>query len=293
MELILWFRSVSSPALDAVLGYVTDLGSTMFYLVAVPVVYWCINRRAGYVIGMTVLAGGVCTDLAKAAMNAPRPFQVDTRITPNEHFLDTAVGSGMPSGHAFNSMGFWLASAAQARRAWFTALSAALILLIGFTRMYGGVHFPLQVLWGWAGGAALAVAVGFVADYADRHLKGGLADLALISAGLVLLAYAFLPGLSSEAADDYIGLVGIIGGMSLGYYLHNRFVRTTAAGPAVKQAVKLAIGFAGFLGLRMLADGAVGIYPRLLLPLYFILGVWPSFLATMLFKALRLEEGQK
>ena len=70
MNLIVWLRSFSSPALDTILGYVTDLGSTMFYLVAVPIVYWCINRRAGYVIGMTVLAGGVCTDLAKAAISA-------------------------------------------------------------------------------------------------------------------------------------------------------------------------------------------------------------------------------
>lgn len=292
MNLIVWLRSFSSPALDTILGYVTDLGSTMFYLVAVPIVYWCINRRAGYVIGMTVLAGGVCTDLAKAAISAPRPFEVNDSITPSEHFLETAIGSGMPSGHSFNSMGFWLASAMKAKRSWFTALSATLIFVIGFTRMYGGVHFPLQVLWGWAGGAALAVMVGLIAAYADRQMKGGLANLALAIAGLVLIAYTFLPGLSSETAEDYIGLIGIIGGMSLGYYLHNRFVRTSAAGPAIKQVIKLVIGFAGFLGLRMLADDAVEMYPRLLLPLYFILGVWPSFMTTMLFKALNLEKEQ-
>lgn len=290
MDLIVWLRSLSSPALDTMMGYVTDLGSTMFYLVAVPIVYWCINRRAGYVIGMTVLAGGVCTDLTKAAINAQRPFQVNTSITPSEHFLETAIGSGMPSGHSFNSMGFWLASAMKAKKAWFTALSAVLILIIGFTRMYGGVHFPLQVLWGWAGGAAMAFAVSMIADYADKQIKGGLANLALVIAGLVLIAYTFLPGLSSETSEDYIGLIGIIGGMSLGYYLHNRFVRTSAAGPAVKQVIKLVLGFAGFLGLRMLADDAVEMYPRLLLPLYFLLGIWPSFLATMLFKALKLEK---
>lgn len=276
--------------LDTIMGYVTDLGSTKFYLVAVPIIYWCINRRAGYIIGMTVLAGGVATDLTKAAINAPRPFQVDTSITTSEHFLETAIGTGMPSGHSFNSMGFWLASLLHARRGWFTALSAMLILLIGFTRMYGGVHFPLQVLWGWAGGAVLAIAVGQLAEYVEKYVKGGLANLALTLAGLVLIAYTFLPGLSSEAGEDFVGLTGIIGGMSLGYYMHVKFVRTSAAGPVHKQAIKLVVGFAGFLGLKMLADDAVNLYPKLLLPLYFILGIWPSFISTSLYKFLKLEK---
>ncbi|HNV33969.1 MAG TPA: phosphatase PAP2 family protein [Bacillota bacterium] len=289
MEIVLWLRSFSSAALDGLLGYVTELGSTMFYLVAVPIVYWCMDRRSGYVVGLTVLSGGICTDLAKAVINAPRPFEVDQGVKPSLHFLKTATGSGMPSGHAFNSMAFWTAASMRLKKAWFCRLSAVLILLIGFTRVYAGVHFPAQVLWGWAGGIVTAVIVATVTGLWQRRVKGGLEGLALIIAAAVALLYTFVPALSSTGADDYVGLVGIAGGMSLGYYLHAKFVKSSAKGPILCQLAKLVIGFAGFLGLRYLADLGSEAYPALCLPFYFLLGAWPTFVSTALFKALRLE----
>lgn len=288
MQLILQLRSIATPFLDNLMFYVTQLGSTKFYLIAVPVIYWCINRRSGYYIGMSVLAGGVVTDIAKGMVNALRPFQVDPAIHVSEDFLDSAIGSGMPSGHAFNSMAFWSASSARFRRAWFWTLSACLVFLVGLTRVYAGVHFPLQVLWGWLGGAATSLAVFLILTLAERRLKGGLSSLAIIISGASLLAYALIPSLS-RGGEDYIGLVGIIGGMSLGYRIHLRSVRTEADGPFMSQLIKLAVGFIAFLILKEGADMATSSYPGLLMPLYFILGIWPTAGATALFKALKLE----
>ena len=292
MELILALRSVASPLLDKILFYVTQLGSTKFYLIAVPVIYWCMNRKAGYFIGMSVLAGGVATDVAKGMLGALRPFQVDSSIQVSAQFLESATGSGMPSGHAFNSMAFWAAASFRLRKAWFWVFSALLVLLIGFTRIYSGVHFPLQVAWGWAGGVVTAVLVGLALTMAERFFKGGLKDLGLIIAGSVLLAYSLIPSIA-ESGEDYIGLLGIIGGMSLGYYFHDKYVRTEAGGVILLQAAKLVIGFAGFLGLKALADMGAEAYPVTLLPLYFLLGVWPTAGATAIFRLLRLEKPVK
>lgn len=288
MELILQLRSIATPFLDSLMFYITQLGSTKFYLIAVPVIYWCINRKSGYYIGMSVLAGGVATDIAKGMVNALRPFQVDSTISVSADFLESAIGSGMPSGHAFNSMAFWTAASARFKRAWLWTLSAALILIIGFTRVYAGVHFPLQVLWGWLGGALTSVTVLLLLSLAEKRLKGGLATLALLISGASLLAYALVPELS-KGGEDYIGLIGIIGGMSLGYRIHLRSIRTEAEGPFVSQLIKLAIGFAAFLALKEGADMATSAYPGLLMPLYFLLGLWPTAGATAIFKALRLE----
>ncbi len=288
MQLILQLRSIASPLLDNLMFYITQLGSTKFYLIAVPVIYWCINRKSGYYIGMSVLSGGVATDIAKGMVNALRPFQVEASMHVSEAFLDSAIGSGMPSGHAFNSMAFWTAASFRFRRAWFWVLSAALILLIGFTRIYGGVHFPLQVLWGWLGGALTSITVVMALTLAERHLKGGLATFAFLVSGASLLAYALVPSLS-KGGEDYIGLIGIIGGMSLGYRIHVRSIRTEADGPFISQLMKLVLGFAAFLALKEGADVATYSYPGLLLPLYFLLGLWPTAGATALFKALKLE----
>ena len=288
MELILQLRSIATPLLDRLMFYITQLGSTKFYLIAVPVIYWCINRKSGYYIGMSVLAGGVATDIAKGMVNALRPFQVDTTMYVSEDFLESAIGSGMPSGHSFNSMAFWTAASTRFRRAWFWVLSAALILIIGFTRVYAGVHFPSQVLWGWLGGALTSASVLLVLTLAEKHLKGGLPALALLISGASLIAYALVPSLS-KGGEDYIGLIGIIGGMSLGYRIHLKSIRTEAEGPIASQLMKLAIGFAVFLALKEGADMATSTYPGLLLPLYFLLGLWPTAGATAAFKVLGLE----
>ena len=289
MQLIHFFQGIASPFLNNLLFYVTELGSTKFYLVIVPIIYWCINRRAGYSIGMTVLAGGIATDVSKGVIGALRPFQVDPSISVTGDFLESATGSGMPSGHSFNSMAFWSATAMILKRSWFWALSAVIVLLIGFSRVYSGVHFPLQVAWGWAGGLSTAVLVNMLLSLAHKRIKGGIPALALLISGIVLVLYSFVPALSAST-EDYIGLIGIAGGMSLGYFLHSRYVGTEASGALYKQVIKAAIGLAGFVGLRALADMGVEAYPTTLLPSYFLLGLWPSVGATVLFKLLRLEK---
>ncbi|MCK7488747.1 MAG: hypothetical protein MZU97_27070 [Bacillus subtilis] len=134
--------------------------------------------------------------------------------------------------------------------------------------------------------------MGLALFMAARFFKGGLKDMGLIIAGMVLLAYSLMPSIA-ESGEDYVGLLGIIGGMSLGYYFHDKYVRTEAGGTILLQAAKLIIGFAGFLGLKALADIGAEAYPVTLLPLYFLLGIWPTAGATAMFRLLRMEKPMK
>jgi membrane-associated phospholipid phosphatase len=288
MDLVLQLQTLTSPLLDKLMYYFTELGSTKFYLLAMPIVYWCISRRSGYYIGITVLFGGCATNLAKSILLAPRPFELNPAVLVSEDFLSTAIGTGMPSGHSFNSMAFWLASSMQAKKIWLWSFSTILILIIGFTRIYSGVHFPLQVLWGWLGGAALALVIHFVLNHCEYHLESGLAGAALSIGVLVPILYAAIPNLR-QGLGDYANLIGLAGGLSLGYYLHEKFVKTDAKGIFVKQALKLLIGFTVFFALKEGADMLAESKGFLLLPLYFLLGLWPAAGATAVFKLLHLE----
>ena len=51
--------SISSPALDRIVRLLTDLGSTEFFITAVPIVYWCLNKTLGLSLGIvTAISGG-------------------------------------------------------------------------------------------------------------------------------------------------------------------------------------------------------------------------------------------
>lgn len=93
--------------------------------------------------------------------------------------LIEASSTSFPSGHAMASsifyltMGALLARMAQRRREKTYFLTAALLItfLIGFSRVYLGVHYPTDVLAGWSAGTAWAMICWFVADWLGRRGK--------------------------------------------------------------------------------------------------------------------------
>ena len=108
----------------------------------------------------SVWATELVTSLLKRLIDRPRPFETLAEADP---LLGGAVGDSMPSGHASTSFAGAVLLAVLIRR----AVPALLLLaaLIAFSRVYVGVHYPLDVLAGAALGVAvgLAVAVGLTA----------------------------------------------------------------------------------------------------------------------------------
>ena len=127
----------------------SSLGSTYLYLFALPLLYWCVNRRIGLQVGFLVLANAIVNNLVKVLFALPRPYWISTSV----HQLARESGFGLPSGHAQGAILFWLFLAWQVpgkRRPW--AIAGALIIsgLIGLSRIYLAVHFPADAIVGFA-----------------------------------------------------------------------------------------------------------------------------------------------
>lgn len=152
MELI-WNLEISAIIFLQHVGYglfplmkgLTFLGSTEFFILVLPAIYWCFDSRLGLRLSVILLLGNGMNFLLKTTFRFPRPFWFDSRVIP----LSSEKSFGMPSGHAQNTLSLFGMAASQQTRKKVTLAAGILILLIGISRIYLGVHFITDVLSGW------------------------------------------------------------------------------------------------------------------------------------------------
>jgi undecaprenyl-diphosphatase len=140
-------------------------------LTAVVASYLLVARKAStalFVIGATI-GGAMLSTTLKSFFQRPRPDLV-------AHLVDV-TSTSFPSGHAMNSavvyltLGALLARTQKDRRTRIFILSVAiaLTLIIGTSRVYLGVHWPSDVLAGWAVGATWAALCSTLARMLQRR----------------------------------------------------------------------------------------------------------------------------
>jgi membrane-associated phospholipid phosphatase len=155
METIYAVQGIASPSLDALMTWITDLGSQEAYVALMVVTYLAIDARAGRAIGIALLLSFMLNQYAKGAFDTPRPFALDPVLGRTERAVAGALGPGFPSGHAQSTLTFWGLGAVLVRRPWFTALAVVVVAAVAFSRVYLGLHVPLDV----AGGLVLGTLV--------------------------------------------------------------------------------------------------------------------------------------
>ena len=111
IEVVLWFQQFS-PALDLPFKSLTFLGNLEFFLILLPVIYWCLDRRLGVRLLILFLISAYINSAAKVIADQPRPFEYDSRVKA----LVPAGGGGLPSGHTQRAVVVWGYLASQVRR---------------------------------------------------------------------------------------------------------------------------------------------------------------------------------
>jgi membrane-associated phospholipid phosphatase len=155
VDLILSLQSLGTW-LAVPLNVITVAGSSELMLVIAALIYWCVDRKWGLRLGVVLMLTVAINETLKVALHDPRPYWYDARV----QLLSTPHGSfGIPSGHSAVALAGWGVLAVFLATSWVWLIAAALILLVGLSRAYVGVHFPTDVLFGWAVGALVAVLV--------------------------------------------------------------------------------------------------------------------------------------
>lgn len=274
---------VHGPALDAVFKAITFLGEEDFFMILLPLMLWCVDFAVGMRLGVVFLVSTYFNDGLKSLFAHPRPFELDPTVK-----LHDAEGYGLPSGHSQSAVAVWGTIAAEFRERWMWIVAVLLMVLIGFSRIYLGVHFPTDVLGGWAVGVLFLAIYLAWGSRVEAWLTGS--GMAVQIALAVAVPLALLLVHTSDTASS---VMGVLIGVGVGSILAKRFAPFSAAGPLWQRVVRLLVGAAVIMGLRY---GLKAIFPSEGEPLYLLMhtvrygtmGLWAGLGAPWLFVRLRL-----
>jgi membrane-associated phospholipid phosphatase len=303
LDVIMAVQSAASPPITAVMKAITFFGGSELIITLLVIVYWCVNEKKGFRLSVMVLLS-MCINLSlKEMIGQPRP--------PSDLWLITERMSGFPSGHAQNTvvLYFILASFITEKFTQYKnriyVCAALLCFLIGFSRIYLGVHYPTDVLGGWIlGGIVLCgyfllsgklealIVKGFDSE-GNAHRAGMITSAA---ASLLLIAFYKISYSTGALISGALML-----GLGLGYCLNRRHLGFKSAfAPGNKNYKKylfLALRlFAGTAGLLLVFIGTGKLLPpESLSDLYNFIrlslaGLWVSLAAPWVFVKLRIAE---
>ena len=154
---LLWIQEVlRGPVQDAFFSFYTQLGNGGILWIALCVVllFFPRTRKAGFWALIAMLFGLVCTNvLLKHLVGRTRPWLVLEGLVP---LVVEDDPNSFPSGHTCTAFTCCVTWARCTGKRWLRCLCIAAALLMGFSRLYVGVHFPSDVLAGCAVGCLCA-----------------------------------------------------------------------------------------------------------------------------------------
>lgn len=156
MALLYFLEGLRTPFFDRLFSLLTLFGSEMGFLAVALFVFWCVNKREGYYLLTVGFFGTVLGQFLKIVCRIPRPWVTDPGFQPVPSALADAGGYSFPSGHTQSAVGTCGAVARWEKKPLLRAICIVLAVLIPLSRMYLGVHTPLDV------GAGAAISVGAV-----------------------------------------------------------------------------------------------------------------------------------
>lgn len=323
VQVVLWFQQLGDW-LILPMRVLTFTGDIEFFLLVLPVMYWTVDRRLGLRVAILLLLSIIMSSMSKLIFHAPRPYWFDPQV---QLWAAPEFSFGPPSAHAQNAVVMWGLLAYYGRRTWGWIVAILLMGLTGLSRIYLGVHFPMDVVGGWllgmlvlwgglAWGDAIASWLKARAPWRQFIL------LFLLSVGLTVVGVALrlwvqsfwtIPVAWVETAlaasgvapapfslEYIVTAAGSLLGLTVGALLCALQGNFQTEGQGKARLLRCLVGILGVLilwrGLDVLFalfapdESAVGYFLRYLR--YTAVGLWVAWVSPMLFVRLNLAKAE-
>ena len=198
-------------------------GEQLLLVAIMGFLYWGLNKEFGKYIGVNVLVANVWNPMIKNLVLRLRPYFVKEYNVKLLRLIDesadpmdvAAQGYSFPSGHSANAVTVYGSLAAhEKKRKILWILAVVLPLLVGFSRVSVGAHYPTDVLCGWLLGAIIVALIPLLREkIKNRWLFYGI---------LLLTA---VPGFFFCTSNDYYSSFGMLLGFILAEPFEEKFVK--------------------------------------------------------------------
>ncbi len=145
MELLYLLQNIRNPILDAIVSFITLFGEETVFMAVCMIIFWCVDKWQGYYLLLTGFAGTVINQTLKMTFKVPRPWVKDPNFTIVESARESATGYSFPSGHTQSSVGMFGGIARAGKNKAVRIICVLMCILVPFSRLYLGVHTPLDV----------------------------------------------------------------------------------------------------------------------------------------------------
>ncbi len=259
MALLKLFESIRNPVLDTFFSLVTHFGEETLFIVAGLIFFWCISKKQGYFVLFVGLFGTVVNQCLKLIFRIPRPWVKDPSFTIVESARAEATGYSFPSGHTQTAVGVFGATALCRREKWLRTVSIIICVLVPLSRMYLGVHTPLDV------GVSLCIALVMIfvfypvirsATESPARMRTLFSLMVALTVGYVIFVECFpfpadidTHNYESGVKNGY-KMLGCFLGLWLTYELDTKYINFKTEAPLIAQVLKVVLGLLPLLLIK-------------------------------------------
>lgn len=259
MELLYFFEQLRTPILDKLMSLITLLGGEGAFIGAAIAVFWCVSKRCGYYMMTMGFAGTILNQFLKLLFRIPRPWVLDPDFTIVESARSAATGYSFPSGHTQNAFACLGAPARYTKSTALRIVLGVFIALIAISRMYLGVHTPLDV--------GVSIIIGLILMFAlypvfrdmdEKPKRAYILFAVFIAAALAFVLFVELYDFPADidAANYAEGLKNAYMilfcslGLILVYHIDRKYIDFPTDAVWWAQLIKLGVGLSVTLALK-------------------------------------------
>ena len=274
--LIEWLQTVFSGLWTKLAVVLTYLGDEKFVVIIVMLLYWCLNKDLGRRVAVNLLTGVTVNPLIKNIFLRRRPYFDNKNIKclkPAKSDADiydaSAQGFSFPSGHAMNTATIFGTLAKHFKKSAVTIAAIVIIFLVGISRVILGVHYPTDILVGWAVGTGVVFLMSWLQDIVKKRYILYLAVLLVCSVGFFYCK-----------SHDFFSAYGLLIGFFAGDLFEARYVNFKNTKKWWRIVLRMVVGLGIFLGLstllkKVLPDMLISNMIRYAVSTFIAIGLFP------------------